>query len=54
MPQYKVLFMPFTKTGSVGAGTTLLQAAAAAHITIDSVCGGEGICGRCKMIDALG
>ncbi len=50
MPQYKVLFMPFNKTVSVGAGTTLLQAAAAAHITIDSVCGGEGICGRCKMI----
>jgi len=47
---HKVLFTPFGKTVSVPPGTTLLEAAGIAHIAIDSVCGGEGICGRCKML----
>lgn len=50
MPNCKVVFMPFESTVSVEAGTTLLEAVGKAHIAIDSVCGGEGICGRCKMI----
>ncbi len=50
MPQYKVAFAPLYKAVTVEAGTTLLEAAARAHITIDSACGGDGICGRCKMI----
>ena len=50
MPHYKVIFTPLDKAVSVEAGTTLLDAAGKARITIDSVCGGDGICGRCKMI----
>ena len=50
MPRYKVAFSPLHRTVTVEAGTTLLEAAGKAHITIDSVCGGDGICGRCKMI----
>jgi len=50
MARYKVQFSPIYKAVTVEAGTTLLEAAARAHITIDSVCGGDGICGRCKMI----
>ena len=34
----------------VEAGTSLLEAADEAGIVINSVCGGDGICGRCKMI----
>ena len=50
MPRCKVQFSPIYKTITVDAGSTLLEAAAKARITIDSVCGGDGICGRCKMI----
>ena len=50
MPRHKVRFMPFETTVSVERGTTLLEAAGMAHIAIDSVCGGDGICGRCKMV----
>ena len=50
MQRYKVQFSPIYKAITVEAGTTLLEAAGKAHIAIDSVCGGDGICGRCKMI----
>ena len=54
MPQYTVLFAPLNKAVTVDAGTTLLEAAGKARITIDSACGGDGICGRCKMIVTSG
>ena len=47
---YRVRFTPLETTVTVPAGTTLLEAAGRARITIDSVCGGDGICGRCRMI----
>ncbi|KPK48120.1 MAG: hypothetical protein AMK72_07475 [Planctomycetes bacterium SM23_25] len=50
MAEYRVTFAPFQKSVVVPAGTTLLEAAGQARITIDSVCGGDGICGRCKVI----
>lgn len=42
--------MPFDKTVGVQPETSLLEAAAETGIIINSVCGGDGICGRCKMI----
>jgi uncharacterized 2Fe-2S/4Fe-4S cluster protein (DUF4445 family) len=50
MAEYRVVFMPLNKTVLVEAGTTLLEAAGRARVSIDSACGGDGICGRCKMI----
>jgi uncharacterized 2Fe-2S/4Fe-4S cluster protein (DUF4445 family) len=50
VPGYKVSFQPQNKTVKVSKGTTLLEAASKAHITINNLCGGDGICGRCKMI----
>jgi len=50
MAEYRVTFAPFRKAVVVPVGTTLLEAAGQARITIDSVCGGDGICGRCKVI----
>ena len=46
----RVSFTPIEHTVTVPVGTTLLEAAGKARITIDSACGGDGICGRCKMI----
>ena len=50
MAEYSIVFMPLDTRVTVPPGTTLLEAAGRAHIAIDSVCGGDGICGRCKMI----
>jgi len=45
-----VEFSPLDKTVEIEAGESLLEAAGRAGIVINSVCGGDGICGRCKMI----
>jgi len=50
MSPYRVTFSPLDKTVSVPAETSLLEAAGRAGIMINSVCGGDGICGRCKMV----
>ncbi|MBS3736491.1 MAG: ASKHA domain-containing protein [Candidatus Bipolaricaulota bacterium] len=34
----------------VSKGTSLLDAATSAGVQINSICGGEGICGKCKVI----
>ena len=54
MGSYKVRFTPFDKTVEVESGTNLLEAAGKAGIVINSVCGGDGICGRCKMTVRIG
>jgi uncharacterized 2Fe-2S/4Fe-4S cluster protein (DUF4445 family) len=50
MADCHVQFSPIFKAVSVPKGTTLLEAARIARITIRDICGGDGICGRCKMI----
>jgi uncharacterized 2Fe-2S/4Fe-4S cluster protein (DUF4445 family) len=49
MSDHLVVFAPSGKRGRFAAGTTLLQAARALGVDLDSVCGGRGICGRCKV-----
>ncbi|MGA2062849.1 MAG: ASKHA domain-containing protein [Thermoguttaceae bacterium] len=44
-----VTFLPADRTVYVLAGTRLIEAAAEAGIILDSPCGGEGICGKCRM-----
>lgn len=44
-----VTFLPDGKAAAVPPGTTILEAAMAAGIALDAVCGGEGKCGRCKV-----
>jgi uncharacterized 2Fe-2S/4Fe-4S cluster protein (DUF4445 family) len=46
----KVRFLPEDKTVEVKKGTDLLDAAIEADIYVDSVCGGRGKCGKCKVI----
>jgi len=50
MAGHTVTFSPLRKTVSVEPETSLLEAAGKADIVIGSVCGGDGICGRCKMV----
>ena len=46
----EVTFHPEGKRVRVARGETLLAAARAAGVPLSSVCGGEGICGRCRVI----
>ncbi len=50
----RVRFEPFGVTVETVAGQTLLQAAAAAGVEIESVCGGRGTCAKCKVIVTRG
>ena len=46
----KVLFMPHNKTILVKDGENLLRAAMEAGVHINASCGGEGVCGQCRVI----
>lgn len=50
MSNFTVTFQPLNKTVEIAPDVSLLEAAGKAGIVINSVCGGDGICGRCKMI----
>lgn len=50
MADCTVRFYPQNITVKVPAGISLLEAATTAKITLNNLCGGDGICGRCKMV----
>ena len=50
MTEYKITFLPEKKSIKVDKGTDLLTASIKAGIHIYNSCGGEGVCGRCKVI----
>jgi len=50
MEKFKVVFKPDGKIAEVKKGADLLSAAVSCGLHINSSCGGEGICGRCKVI----
>jgi len=45
-----VIFEPLGKRVYVLEGTKLMEAAAAAGIALDMPCGGEGVCGKCRVV----
>jgi uncharacterized 2Fe-2S/4Fe-4S cluster protein (DUF4445 family) len=49
MITHRVTFLPDNKEVEVAEGTTLLEAAGAASVHVESVCGGEGVCGKCRL-----
>jgi len=50
LPTHAVTFLPHGRTIRVEAGTSLLVAASQAHLELNNLCGGDGICGRCRMV----
>jgi uncharacterized 2Fe-2S/4Fe-4S cluster protein (DUF4445 family) len=52
--KYKVSFLPDNRTVEVAQGTSVLSAAITAGIYVNSSCGGEGVCGRCKVVVSKG
>lgn len=49
-----LVFTPSGRRGRFPVGTTVLEAARALNVDIDSVCGGRGICGRCQVEQGMG
>ena len=50
MEKFKVTFYPDNKTVEAEKGKTILSISLSAGIYINSSCGGDGVCGRCKVI----
>ncbi len=49
MPKNKVLFLPDLKEIEIERDTSLLEAARQSGIYLPSLCGGEGVCGKCRV-----
>ena len=47
---YQVAFQPGGETVTVPPGTTILAAANKAGVFVNSLCGGDGVCGRCRVV----
>ena len=47
--EVRVVFTPSGRRGTFPATTSVLEAARALGVDLDSVCGGRGICGRCQI-----
>ncbi len=50
----RIKFQPQGVRVEVEAGQTLLQAASAAGVAVEAVCGGRGTCGKCRVIATEG
>jgi len=46
----KVTFLPEGEIVKVEKGTNLLEAATQAGVYVNSICGGDGICGKCRVV----
>jgi uncharacterized 2Fe-2S/4Fe-4S cluster protein (DUF4445 family) len=49
MPNHKITFLPHNISIDVPAGTSIIQAALDAGVHINASCGGEGVCGKCRV-----
>jgi len=54
MTDYKVTFLPHNKEVKVAAGESLIRAAMEAGVHINASCGGEGACGKCRVLTESG
>ncbi len=50
----RIAFMPSGRRGEFPRGTTILDAARALGVYVESACGGRAICGRCQIMLAQG
>lgn len=49
-----VTFQPHNRTVTAESGTTLIRVAMEAGIHINASCGGEGVCGKCRIVKESG
>ncbi len=46
---FEVVFLPDKKKANVEKGLTLLEAADLCDVYVNNLCGGQGVCGKCKV-----
>ena len=51
---HRVLFLPHRKEVQVAPGETLIRAAMEAKVHVNASCGGEGVCGKCRVVIEAG
>jgi len=49
MKKFKVIFQPSGRRGEISEGKTIIEASRELGVGIESVCGGERTCGKCKV-----
>jgi len=49
-PSCTVTFLPSGVRTAVRQGSTILEAARQAGVYVSSICGGDGLCGKCKVV----
>jgi uncharacterized 2Fe-2S/4Fe-4S cluster protein (DUF4445 family) len=49
MGSFKVTFQPEGRTVEARTGEKLLEAARRADVGINNLCGGQGVCGKCRV-----
>ncbi len=49
MKKHRVKFLPYERTVEVEEGTTIAEAAQRGDVFINNLCGGEGVCGECRV-----
>ena len=54
LQEYLVVFQPSGRQSYVPAGKNLLEAAREMGVEIESICGGQQTCGKCKVIADIG
>jgi uncharacterized 2Fe-2S/4Fe-4S cluster protein (DUF4445 family) len=47
---FRIRFLPDGQEIAVDKGKTLIEAARAANVHVGAICGGEGTCGKCRLI----
>jgi uncharacterized 2Fe-2S/4Fe-4S cluster protein (DUF4445 family) len=50
MPNHKIVFLPYETEITVPDGETIIHAALEAGVHINASCGGEGVCGKCRVL----
>ncbi len=51
---FRIRFLPEGHETAVEQGKTLLEAARQANVYVGAICGGEGVCGKCRVIVRTG
>jgi uncharacterized 2Fe-2S/4Fe-4S cluster protein (DUF4445 family) len=49
MPDHKIVFLPHETEIAVPDGETIIHAAMEAGVHVNASCGGEGVCGKCRV-----
>ena len=50
MNHYEVTFLPYNRKITVNSGESLIRAAMEAGVHVNASCGGEGVCGKCRVL----